>query len=198
MEISIKDNVKDVVRYLNDVQKKQVPYATSRAMNDALVAAQNDIVAELPRRFTLRKKWWLKQQPTGIKVQFTRKTDLKGAVFTNVYFAEIQEKGGVKTPKSGKNLALPTDAVPKRYRQSRGAREMVAAKAKVFATPKGIFRRRSKKKLEILWSFTRTARIMPRFSFVRIARYSVQRSFPKHFDKWLQKALATAKPPSRP
>jgi hypothetical protein len=197
MEITVKDNIKEVTRFLNDVQKKQVPYASSRALNDTAVDGQNSVVAAIPTTFQNRKKWWLKQQPTGIKVKFSKKTDLRARVHTSAYFAEIQEKGGTKTPKSSKNLAVPTGKVPKKYRTSHGAKEMLNANKKVFRTPKGVFRRSGKKNITLLWSFTPSARVPRRFGFIQIVEKVVKRRFSQHFKTRIDQAIASAKPPSR-
>jgi len=195
MEVVLKDNIKEFTRYMDDVQKKQVPYATSRAMNDAAVDGQNALVEKIPTIFQNRKKWWLKQQPTGIKVRFSKKTDLKASIYTNAYFAEIQEKGGTKTPRSSKVLAVPTPSVPKRYRTSRGAKDMLNERKNVFRTPKGVFRRSGKKSVQVLWTFARSAMIKPRFGFFAIVERTVKAKFPQRFEERLKQAFASAKPP---
>tara|TARA_B100001179_G_scaffold225397_1_gene205232 strand:+ start:129 stop:731 length:603 start_codon:yes stop_codon:yes gene_type:complete len=198
VDFIVKDNIKEMTRWLNSVQRKQIPFATSRALNDTAIDGQKSIIAAIPRIFKSRKKWWLKQQPTGIKVKFSNKRDLTATVHTSAYFAEIQEKGGIKTPKRGRNLAIPTNDVPKKYRTSHGAKDMMREKNNVFSTPKGVFKRTGKKKLTLLWSLAPTAKIKARFGFVKILEKVVKRRFKKHFETRLRQAMATAKPPSRP
>lgn len=198
MDVSVKHNIKDFTRYLTDVQKKQVPYASSRALNDTAVDGQNAVVEKIPGIFKNRKKWWLKQQPTGIKVKFSKKNSLMARVFTTAYFAEIQEKGGVKTPKSSGKLAVPTAAVPRKYRTSRGARDMLNERQNIFRTPKGVFKRTGKKGIQVLWTFARSAVIKPRFGFYAIMEATVKGNFSKNFEQRLKQAIASAKPPSRP
>jgi hypothetical protein len=199
MEINISSNVKEFTRYLDHIQKQQVPYATSRAMNDAAVDAQNAIVERIQTAFRSIKKWWLKQQPTGVKVKFSKKQDLHARVYTNAYFAEIQEKGGTKTPKSSSNLAVPTAEVPRKYRNSRGAHDMINERNNVFRTQKGVFKRTGKKgKITVLWTFTRSARIKPAFGFMTTAESTFKKRFPVHFEQRIKQALASAKAPSRP
>lgn len=197
VDLIVKDNIAEMTKWLDNIQRKQIPYATSRALNDTAVDAQKAIVDKIPSTFANRKKWWLKQQPTGIKVKFSKKTDLTATVHTSAYFAGIQERGGVKAPKSGRNLAIPTAQVPKKYRTSHGAKQMLAEKKKVFATPKGVFRRKSKKKIEVLWTFSPRASIKPRFKFHATAEATARRNFARNFERWLKQAIATAKPPSR-
>lgn len=114
MEIILKSNIKEFVKYLDDVEKKHVPFATSLALNATAVEAQKAVVDAIPHIFNNRKKWWLKQQPTGVKVQFTTKgskskgiaSNMKSRVYTDAKFAPRQEKGEIKKAR-GKNLAIP-------------------------------------------------------------------------------------------
>lgn len=193
MEITVQDNIKEFTRKLTEFQRKQIPYATSRALNDIAVAAQEQIQEEIPTKFNVRKKWWLKQQPTGIKVKFSRKDDLHSAVYTNAHFAQLQEEGGTKTPHRSHHLAIPTGSVPKKYFTSKGAREMVSANSRVFLTKKGIFRRKGKKNVELLWSFATSARVTPRFGFAATATKVVKSKFGQFFAKRLQQSLRTAR-----
>ncbi len=193
VNIVVKDNIKEFTRNLSAIQKKQIPFATSKAINDVAIDAQNKIVEKITRTFSNRKKWWLKQQPTGIKVKFSKKTDLKASVFTKAYFAEIQEKGGTKTPKTSGNLAIPTNYVPKKYRTSHGAKDMINERQKVFKNSKGVFRRQGKNKVQLMWSLSRTAQVKPRFEFYKTAESAVKQSFRRHFEQRLKQALATAK-----
>ncbi len=197
MEIRLDSNIREFTKWLTEVQKEQVPYATSRALNDTAVDAQNSLVKAVTGIFKNRKRWWLKQQPTGIKVKFSNKRDLAARVHTSAYFAQIQQDGGVKKPKTAKNLAIPTAAVPKKYRTSHGARDMMADKKNVFSTPKGVFRRTGKKKLTLMWSLSPTATIKGVFKFGDIVTKVVNRRFEVHFKKRLDQALNSAKPPSR-
>jgi hypothetical protein len=195
MHVSLKSNIKEFTKHLDYIQYKQVPFATSRALNDVAVDAQTEVVQGIGNTFDNKKKWWLKQQPTGIKVKFSNKRNLIASVFTNVYFANRQEKGGTKTPKRGKNLAVPTNYVPKKYRISHGAKDMMNERKNVFATSKGIFQRTSKKRypIRLLWSLTRSSFTKPRFAFYATCQATVKKNFAKHFQNRLQQALKSAR-----
>jgi hypothetical protein len=193
VEITVQSNIKEFISELNAVQRNQLPFATSRALNDVAVDAQDAVINAIPHIFQNRKKWWLKRQPLGIKVKFSKKHDLKSSIYTKAYFAEIQEKGGLKTPKSSKQLAVPTDRVSRKYRTSHGAREMLAERQNVFKTNKGIFQRTGKKGAVLLWSYARSAKIKPRFGFYDICHKVIMRRFEQHFKKRLEQALSTAR-----
>ncbi len=199
MDFRLQSNIKEFTRDLTAIQKQQIPFAASRAINDTAVQAQDEVVSTIPRVFNNLKKWWLKQQPTGIKVKFSNKANLHAAVHTSAYFAKIQEEGGVKQPRRAKNLAVPTEKVPKRYRTSHGARELMDAQKNVFRTPKGVFKRTGKKRYPIvlLWSFAPSAKVRPRFGFYDTCKAVVMRRFETNFKMRLSQALATAKRPSR-
>lgn len=197
IDFVVKDNIKDATRWLNQIQRQQIPYASSRALNDTAIDAQSAVIRAIPHVFNNRKRWWLKQQPTGIKVKFSNKRDLVASVFTRAYFAFMQEKGGIKTPFRGKNLAIPTALVPKKYRNSSGAKDMISEKSNVFATPRGVFKRVGKKKVALMWSLSPFARIKKRFGFEMIVEKIVRRRFKRNFEVRLKQAIATAKKPSR-
>ena len=197
MEIRLDSNIREFTKWLTTVQKEQVPYATSRALNDVAVDAQNWVVKPETGIAKNRKHSSLKPQPTGIKVKFSNKRDLAARVHTSAYFAQIQQDGGTKKPSRAKNLAIPTAAVAKKYRTSHGARDMMADKKNVFSTPKGVFRRTGKKKLTLTWSLAPSATIKGVFTFTDITTKVVNRRFEVHFRKRLEQALNSAKPPSR-
>lgn len=199
MELRVENNIKEFTRWLTDVQKKQVPYATSRAINDVAVDGQNSIVKHITGTFKNIKKWWLKQQPTGVKVKFSNKKNLHARIFTDVYFGTRQQDGGIKKPKQGKNLAIPLPAVPRKYRTSSGAKRMMEADKKVFSVKGGhIYKRKGKKQypIQLLWIRAPQSKTLPALKFDVIIEKVVKRRFEQHFKKRLDQALATAKPPS--
>lgn len=195
IDISVKDNVREFTRKLNHVEKQQVPFATSRALNDTAVKAQESLVKGILVRFNNRKKWWIKgNRRTGVRVDFSskRKVPMMSSVYTNAYFAELQEKGGTKTPVSGSVLAVPTDRAPKSLHRSDGVRKAKANNA-VFVDKRGVFRRMARGKLKTLFTWVRVATVRPRFKFDVTVRTAVKRWFPIYFKKRLAEALRTAK-----
>lgn len=200
MELRVDSNIREFTRWLDNVQRDQVPFATSRAINDVAVDGQNSIVKHITGTFKNVKRWWLKQQPTGVKVKFSNKKNLHARIFTDVYFGDRQQKGGVKTPKKAKNLAIPLPAVPKKYRTSSGAKRMMQADKKVFSVRDGhIYKRKGKKRypIQLLWIRAPQSKTLPALKFDVIIEKVVKRRFAQHFKKRLDAALASAKPPSR-
>ena len=194
MQVILKSNIKEFTKKLTRIQKQQVPFATSRALNDTAINAQDAIVKGIQIRFVNRKKWWLKRQPTGVKVAFSNKRKLWAVVFTNAKFAGLQEEGGIKTPK-GRAIAIPAEKLPKRLHKAGGARKLLQSNKKAFSSPKGIFRRRGKKRLPIIqqFSYAKTATVRPRLKFVLTATVATNRKFERNFYKRLSEAIKTAK-----
>lgn len=207
LSFNVKSNVKEFTRGLTNTQKRQIPFATARALTRTAQAGQKDIQEAIPNIFNTTKKWWLKQQPTGIKIKPAKKTDLEAVIYTRAYFAKLQEQGGIKTSYQGGGILVPTERVPKYGRKSGGAAKVIAGKkilrrgGKANASPfltmksghKGVFRRKSKKTVELLYTFTPRASIQPRFGFHRLAMQSAKKHFGKEFHKSLKSALRTAR-----
>jgi hypothetical protein len=194
MRINVKSNVKEFTRHLNRIEKKQIPFATARALTWTAQDAQKEIISRIQAVFRNKKKWWLKQQPTGIKIIPARKTRLVSTVYTDAYFANLQELGGTKRPHRSKVLLIPTDKVPKSRRKAGGAATMLTQK-NVFSTPRGIYRRKGGKKrknqtIELLFHKSGTAQIRPRFHFKSTAGHASER-FKVNFIKSLHQALKT-------
>ncbi len=194
VEMNVKADIREVTRYLNKVQKRQVPYAIALALTRTVQDAQKSLIAAIPHIFKVTKKWWLKNQPTGVKIRPATKADLTASVYTNAPFAGLQEEGGIKRPRK-KFLAVPTKNTPKSRRKAGGAGVMMKQK-KTFATASGIYRRKGGKRnqtIEKLYTFTEKARVRPRFGFKDIARKVALHRFKKNFETALTKALRTAR-----
>ena len=194
IELNVKGDIRQVTRYLNKVQKRQVPFAIALALTRTVQDAQKSIQSAIPHIFKTTKKWWAKSQPTGIKIRPATKANLTASVYTNAPFAELQEEGGTKRPRK-RFLAVPTKATPKSRRKAGGA-SITMKQKKTFTTEAGIFRRKGGKRsqtIEKLFTFTKQARIKPRFGFKGIARKVARRRFKKNFEMALAKALRTAR-----
>ena len=191
MQLKIKSNVNQVAKWLTESQKKHVPKATAKALTFTAQDAQTAIQDAIPSRFRVTKKWWLKQQPTGIKIKSATPGNLTAVVYTLAYFAALQEYGGIKTPHESRTLAIPSDKVPKSRRKSGGAAIMMKQK-KTFANKRGIYRKKGGKKsrtIERLFTFKRSAHIRARFGFERTARQVAVAKFDRIFLRVLGKSI---------
>jgi len=193
--LSIKSDMKSAQRWLNDVQRRQIPYATSRAINDTLKTCRKAVINGIIRRQESKKAWWNNKR-SGINIEWSNKHNLTGSVGTRIYWAHLAEHGGIKIPHKGnRNLAIPQPIVPKSRRKSGGVRIMAAQK-KTFFNKNGLYRKKGSKKnrsIELLFRFVSRANIKPWMRLRDTAQNAALKSFRKHFDFWLRKALKTAR-----
>lgn len=200
MEVSVKSNVREVAKKFGRFHRNQVPFATASALTKTMQAAQKEIQEEIPNRFNVTKKWWLKQQPTGVKIKPATKRQLWASVFTNAYFAPLQEEGGTKKPFKGGRLAVPTDKVrARRNRKSGGVREISNRPNTFFAKTNtgktALWRRRTKKAypIDLLYILSPIARIKRRFGFKVTAEEVTAKQFNRIFTRQMIRAIRTAR-----
>ena len=199
MELVVKDNIDEVIKDLKRLEKKQVPFATSRALNDTAINAQEAIIKYIQLKFDNKKKWYVKgSRRTGVRVKFSKKTNLTARVYTDEYFAELQEDGGIKSPRTAQALAVPAKNIPKTYKKSGGAVKAMNLKGaytkKMKSGNEGIFRKASKKaKAKLMFTLTRTAMVLPRLKFVHTGTVAAKRKFKRNFERRLKEAIASSK-----
>ena len=203
IHIAIKDTIKDYSRHLTWLEKKQLPFATALAQTRTAQAAQTAIQNHIKKVFSNRVTWWKKQQPTGVKIKMTHKSHVKGGasgviwVYTDAYFARLQEEGGTKTPHTGGLIAVPTSAVPKARRKSGGAATMEKQKTVFYNRhTKRIYRRvggKKSRRVKRLFNLVPTAQVKPRMDFEATGLREARRVFPEKFREALARALRTAR-----
>ena len=198
--ISIKSNVKDFKKTLSKIEKTQIPFVTSRALNSLAFQARKATVTGIERTFKNRSKWYSKGSPVGLEVKTSKKKDLTAEIrFKKAnYFVALHEKGGVKKAKSGK-LAIPTTHAKKakRYRISGGAKLAMQQKNTFISkTKKGvtaIFSKKGKRKVSIkpLYLFKEQARVKKFLGFHNRVKRIVKMKFKRTFEFELKRALRT-------
>ena len=115
MQISVVANTKQLTKHLNRIQKKQIPFATSKALNDVAFDCRSFIQKSLPRKLDRPTKGIIR----SVQVQQSKKKNLVAIVgFAGLGFkstkwsespAEIMRrhiKGGTRTPQ-GKAIPVP-------------------------------------------------------------------------------------------
>jgi hypothetical protein len=118
MQIDLKADTKKLTKHLSYVQKTQIPFATSRALNDVAFDARLSIQNALPIRLDRPTKGLIK----SVIVEKSKKKHLIAIVgFAGKGFgktkwrespAEIMIrhiKGGIRRPKSSPQLRIPSD-----------------------------------------------------------------------------------------
>lgn len=205
----VQSNVRGFAKYLDNVQKKQLPFATARALTWTAKDAQKALQESMPETFNVTRKWWMQQQPTGIKVKSAKKAELQADVYTLAYFAFLQEESGIKIPFKGRGILIPTPLTPKYGRKAGGAAKVMAGKkilrrgGKAGGDPvitlqsgkRGVFRRKGKKRLpiQLLYSYVPRAHIRARMEFRAKAHKKAMQQFDFFFAQSLAQALKTAR-----
>ena len=92
--------------WLSDLEKKQIPYATSRAMNDASKVAVLAAREHAKKQLTIRKNGFFEK---GINYVPTRKTDkpIRAIIYSKSKWAERNETDSPITKSQGKKLSKP-------------------------------------------------------------------------------------------
>ncbi|MFY9589551.1 hypothetical protein [Rickettsia endosymbiont of Halotydeus destructor] len=190
--INVNSNIKYIERYMDILEKKQLPFGTTLALNKIALLSQDRICKAIPRIFNNSRNWWDRRQRTGIKVQFATKYVRSSAVYTKAHFANIQEEGGIKRPYSGKLIAVPTANVPRKARASNALRKEEGNK-NVFKLGNSIYKRLPGSRLQRLYSLTPKANIKARFGFKDMAVTTFNKHWDRVFTESFNYALNTAK-----
>ncbi len=180
--------------------QKQMPFATSLALNQTGKDIQTAEIANVKRVFKNKKTWWLPKQPTGIKMRRSTKRFLRTTILTNAPFIKLHEFGGIKRPHTGRSIAIPSDNVPKTLRKAGSARKFRGRKTSFVVTlrdgDRAILRRKGSKKNkrnELFFFLEKQAKIKPRLGFRPLAKKVAVRQFPRHMKVSIVKAMNTAR-----
>ena len=216
MQISVVANTKQLTKHLNRIQKKQIPFATSKALNDVAFDARSYVQKSLPRRLDRPTKGII----SSVQVQKSKKKNLTAIVgFAGLGFkstkwsespAEIMRrhiKGGTRTPQ-GKAIPVPIARNLKLNKFGNMPRTkiktLLAKPDKYFSgQPKGrdagIYERikRTKRKpgkLKMLVNWESTTQYQSgRFPLQKIVELAVKKKYRMRFDAALNNALRSAR-----
>lgn len=145
--ISVDFDHQSIFRQLQRFSRKQVPFATSVALNETVQDVEVTLVKELPRWFTIRSQWTAK----GIRTKRATKNLLEAEVGTRDPYMARQAIGGTKTPTKSKAIGVPVRA--RRTPQSRIGPGRFPG---VLGKKKGTFIRRTKSGTAAMFMPTRT------------------------------------------
>lgn len=175
---------------LTERWKRQIPFATMKALNDTAFDARAEIQRDLPQKFRLKNSWTQRH----ILVEKASKATLEAAVTAPDYMRK-QEEGGVVKPQ-GNHLATPEHLRGKRISVSNRPRA-VRNKPNVFLLKRGkgesIVQKVGRKKLRVLFWMTADQKFKPRFGMEQTVEYVVRTRFALHFDTAFQHAIDTAR-----
>jgi len=105
------DGGKKLDKLLANLANKQVRFAVAKSLTVTAQDAQAAVLSDLPKKYTLRGKWYQPRNYMGIKITMANyKRELTSAVHTRADWMVLHETGGIKRP-DGRHLAIPTSAV---------------------------------------------------------------------------------------
>ena len=221
IRLSVVSNIREVEKYLNDVQLRQMPYATANALNSTAFQTQRVL------KFMMKKKLD-RPMPFSVKGILVDKADkrqgslIKSSVFIGgsegsrfgedrVKYLGWQVEGGVRMA-GGAGTGVPTrNAELNKYGNIKGRRSgLVKKKNQFIGTIRGITGvwergHRSKRgdwseakksrasNVRLLIAFERQVNYKPKFPFYKIATRVIRNNFHKHMESSLRQALASAR-----
>lgn len=202
--ISITVDTNTIEKGLDDLARSQLPFATSKAINEALKDAQQAVITDAKTKMTIRRERFLRQSYKITK--FAKKNDLTaqlklsdvgGKDTSNIF--QRHEEGTDKTAKNGGNLAIPTRAVRtnKAGLVQKGQRPRNlknSFKSDIDGKPIIAQRTGSKKnpKVTVKWLLRPLIRIKKRLDFDTIAPQTFNTNWNRHISAELDKAIASA------
>ncbi len=196
--ISFDHNIRDVMRDLSDMGRRQMPFALSLAINDTLADVERNSekrmrrVIDNPTPFTLR----------GHGRRRASKRSLQGSVFVKdvqAAYLRFLEEGGTRGPKR-RAIPIAQGQRLNRYgNMPKGAIKRLLASPKVFSgVPKGGGRpgiyKRTGKGLTRMVDYVPQASYRPRLGWKDAAEKTARAQFPTHFWRAMRRAMASARP----
>lgn len=198
ISIRVSSNVKSFQRYLTGVQRKQIPFATSQALNATAFDVRKQIVERTyPAAFDVKARAFAR---AAFRVDKASKGVLRAALFDRLGRANLalHAKGGTRRPRGGA-LAIPMTVkrtaggrVPKGKTPSALRGKRTVFKAPVGTGNMGIWER-TRSGTRLLYTLAPAAKIERRFNFYEDAARTVRQRFDGNFRRAMTRALATAR-----
>ena len=198
MEITVKDNIKEVQRQLSRLQRKQLPFATSMALNNTAFQAQRALKKQAPIKMDRPTKFTV----NAFQVKKSSKRNLVATVFVNenrADYLKYQIHGGTRVSK-GRGTGVPTRHKKlNAYGNVPGRRSgLVKGKKQFIATIKGVpgvWQRygRGGRAVKLMVGFEKQVTYRPRFPFYKIVGGLVRNRFQKNMEAAIVRALQTSR-----
>jgi hypothetical protein len=112
--IEITSNVLDVHAHLADLIREQMPFATSKAVNDLTLEARDHLRGRVETSFIIRRPWVTARGAFPVTLSKKRDEVKRGTIRldTSRDFLGKFEQGGTKQSRTGVKLAVPIEARP--------------------------------------------------------------------------------------
>jgi len=218
-KITVRSNLRKFTRNLPPFLKRQVPFATSVALNETAKKAAKAQRAQARRIFDRPTPFLLNgiYSPRGrgsFRGRRATKRDLSAVLIPGLKgrnrfddasarineVIRIQTEGGTRLPKK-RALVVPTSSarLNKYGNLTRNRVQTLLARSDVFSAgraqglPPGIYQRNRGGGLKMLIAYEPDASYSKTFPYYRIAKGVVRSQFDKEFRKAFKKAVSTAK-----
>ena len=206
MRFSVQNDLDRLSRRLTNIQKEQIPFATSMALNNVAADVANAITAQMDRYLDNPTPFTQKAYQSRFNT-FKGERATKRKLYADIIPGQIQAEylkfqieGGTRTPKQFA-IFVPTALAPRNKYGNvpRGRRrKLIAGEGDFFSageregkTP-GIYRRRGNR-IEPMAMYVQQAEYKAIFPIDKIAGGVVKNRFGLRFDQALKKAIASAR-----
>ena len=203
--LSVHSNTKQLTAHLNRIQRKQIPFATAKALTQTAFDVKRTLQNALPRRLDRPTKGIINsvQVDKATKYNVTARVGFAGLGFDKTLWRESPAKimryhikGGTRYPNK-RAIAVPVKQTTNQFGNLKrnAVKNLLANTTKYFSgTPKGMSNagiyERQKKKLKMLVAWEPKATYQGgRFPFKGIVKLSVAKNYRKRFERSLQDAL---------
>ena len=210
MQISVKTDITAATRHLTRIQRKQIPFAASQALNDTAFNARSAVQVQLPKKLDRPTPWTIR----GVRVGKSTKRNLHARVYfapDRARYMKYQIEGGTRTNTTG-TIVMPKNLKQNKYGNiPRGKIKKLLQRPDTFiGTIKGIpgvwqrghiskrgkFSARTKSRasnVRLLARFEDQATYSPRFPLRKIVTGVARSNFRRNFSRRLAAALRTAR-----
>jgi len=192
INFNIKGDLKPIIKHLDKLQRKQIPFASANAINTTLFDIMKAEKAQLPKKLDRPKNYTIK----AFKINKAKKTRLVGDIHVipkKYEYLKYAIEGGTRTG----NVLVPTKhAKLNKFGNIPGLKDGKKLKknqykAKINNTY-GVWER-TKTRTKLIILFTKTATYKKRFPFYKIADGVARKKFQRNFKKALSRAMRTAR-----
>jgi hypothetical protein len=207
MRFSVQNDLDRLSRRLTNIQREQVPFAASMAINDVAADVANAVTKQMDRYLDNPTPFTQKAYQSRLGT-FKGNRATKRKLYADIIPGQIQAEylrfqveGGIRTPKQTA-IFVPTRVAPKnKYGNvSRGNRKrFIAGQGQYFSagereekTP-GVYKRERRGAISPMAFYVQQANYDPIFPIDKIAGGVVKNRFGLRFDQALKRALASAR-----
>lgn len=197
IELSVSFDTKEVEKMLTDLEKKQIPFAASQALNDTAFDARKALRVQTPRKLDRPTKFTV----DSFQVIKSKKRNLVATVFIEEKrwkYLKWQIDGGTRRI-SGRGTGVPVGAKLNKFGNIRGrSRGLVKGKKQFIATIRGVAGVWEKlgsgrRQVKLMVVFKKSVNYKQRLPYAKIVEGVARNKFVKHFNRRLKQALKTAR-----